>query len=184
MTLRSPKGSHTRPTASRTREAIWNSLLHKVYGANIIDFFCGSGAVGIEGLSRGAKSCRFIDNNRAALFSLKANLADLEFRAKRQGIEIEVSVNPTDACSVVATLSVNRYHIIWLDPPYEIVEPSFCQMWPGLRKALTEDGVCVVESDKDGAKALLAYLQDSGQGELLDKQKIYGKTVVSFIRKI
>lgn len=184
MTLRSPKGSHTRPTASRTREAIWNSLAPILQNSNIVDLFCGSGAVGIEGLSRGAKSCLFVENHRPALVVLKENLAELEARAKRQNISVDICVSANDAKSAISMLQDSFYDIIWLDPPYEKVASFFSKNWLTLRTALNAEGVCVVESDKIGANAIWAYLESIEQAELLAKQKVYGKTVVSFIRKI
>lgn len=182
MTLRSPRGSHTRPTASRTREAIWNSLAPRLHGSVIIDFFCGSGAVGIEGLSRGARHCTFVENDRSALAALRENLRQLELRAKGQ-IDCDWQLRAADAHVALAATPNGHYDILWLDPPYEQVASSFRRMWPDLLRAMADDGVCVLESDQRGAAAVTSFLQESDQLAYLIKQRKYGKTVVSFFEK-
>ena len=79
--LVAPKGDATRPTADRTREALFSMLVSRLgsfEGLAVADLFAGSGALGIEALSRGAASCLFVEQDRAALDALKANLAKLD----------------------------------------------------------------------------------------------------------
>src|SRR5205823_1993626 len=77
LKLQAPPGRDARPTSDRVREAIFSSLesLDAVRDASVVDLFCGSGALGIEALSRGAASTAFVDNDRAALATVEANLA-------------------------------------------------------------------------------------------------------------
>ena len=73
--LRAPSGADTRPTSDRLRETLFNVLAPRIQGAAFLDLYAGSGAVGIEALSRGARSAEFVDESRAAIEVLRANLA-------------------------------------------------------------------------------------------------------------
>ena len=108
--LVAPKGEATRPTADRTREALFSMLTSRVgtfEGLAVADLFAGSGALGIEALSRGAASCLFVEQDRAAVDALKANLATF---ATRQEVR---------AASVMALPpAAAPLDLILMDPPY------------------------------------------------------------------
>lgn len=108
--LVAPKGDATRPTADRTREALFSMLtarLGSFEGLAVADLFAGSGALGIEALSRGAASCLFVEQDRAALDALRANLAKLEVRADVR------------ATSVLALGQAPApLDLVLMDPPY------------------------------------------------------------------
>ena len=108
--LIAPKGEATRPTADRTREALFSMLTSRVgsfEGLAVGDFFAGSGALGLEALSRGAASCVFVEQDKAALDALRANLAKL-------GAKGDVR-----ATSVLALGPAPRpLDLILMDPPY------------------------------------------------------------------
>ena len=104
------KGDATRPTADRTREALFSMLLSRVgsfEGLAVADLFAGSGALGIEALSRGAASCLFVEQDRAALDALKANLQRLELRAYVRAANV-LALGPAAA----------PLDVILMDPPY------------------------------------------------------------------
>ncbi len=107
-----PKGDATRPTADRTRETLF-SMLHSRLGSfedlRVADLFAGSGALGLEALSRGAAHCLFVEQDRAALDTLRANIASLSARdrADVQGGSV-MSLGPARA----------PYDLILMDPPY------------------------------------------------------------------
>lgn len=110
--LTAPKGEATRPTADRTREALFSMLVSRIgsfKGLAVADLFAGSGALGIEALSRGAASCLFVEQDRAAIEALRANLAALDagHRADVRAISV-LSLGPA-----LAPLDV-----VMLDPPY------------------------------------------------------------------
>jgi 16S rRNA (guanine966-N2)-methyltransferase len=108
--LVAPKGEATRPTADRTREALFSMLTSRLgdfEGLAVADLFAGSGALGIEALSRGAATCLFVEQDRAALDALKANLAKLGARADVRATSV-LALGPA-----VAPLDV-----MMLDPPY------------------------------------------------------------------
>ena len=106
--LVAPPGSTTRPTSDRVREATFNALgsLGAIEDAVVLDLFAGSGALGIEALSRGAAQCTFVERDRAALAALRANLDALPAR-RRSG---------HGACG--ATPPVGPWDLALLDPPY------------------------------------------------------------------
>jgi 16S rRNA (guanine966-N2)-methyltransferase len=108
--LVAPKGDATRPTADRTREALFSMLTSRLGGFEglaVADLFAGSGALGIEALSRGAATCLFVEQDRAALDALKANLAKLGAKADVRATSV-MALGPA-----LAPLDV-----MMLDPPY------------------------------------------------------------------
>ena len=112
--LVAPKGEETRPTADRTREALFSMLVSRLgsfEGLAVADLFAGSGALGMEALSRGAASCLFVEQDRAAIDALKANLAKLGASSGR-GTDVR-------ATSVMALGPAPApLDVILMDPPY------------------------------------------------------------------
>lgn len=108
--LAAPKGDATRPTADRTREALFSMLRSRVgdfEGLAVADLFAGSGALGIEALSRGAASCLFVEQDRAALDALRANLLKLGARGDVRAASV-LSLGPAPA----------PLDLVLMDPPY------------------------------------------------------------------
>ncbi|MBY0519100.1 MAG: 16S rRNA (guanine(966)-N(2))-methyltransferase RsmD [Sphingomonas sp.] len=108
--LVAPKGDATRPTADRTREALFSMLVSRIgsfEGLAVADLFAGSGALGIEALSRGAASCLFVEHDRAAVDALRANLAKLGATADVRAVSV-LSLGPASA----------PLDIVMMDPPY------------------------------------------------------------------
>ncbi len=157
--LITPDGTSTRPTTDRVREAIFNSLGSSgvLDGAIVADLFAGSGAIGIEALSRGAEHCVFVERDRAALRALNDNLdaLDLLDRSKVLG---------ADALSVVGTVDAD---IVFADPPYDF------DAWDSLLSRVTADLV-VAESGSTVAAP-------TGWTVLRDKR--YGRTRVTFLER-
>lgn len=110
--LVAPKGESTRPTADRTRETLFNMLTSRVgsfEGLSVADLFAGSGALGLEALSRGAASCLFVEQDKPALDAIRANIAALDARSRTD----------VRAGSVMALGPATApYDLILLDPPY------------------------------------------------------------------
>ncbi len=107
-----PDGLATRPTTDKVRQAVFNSLdsAHLIDGAAVADLFAGSGALGIEALSRGAATCVFVERDRAALQALRANIAAL-------GLEQRTTVVTSDVPAWVPAL--RGIDLALIDPPYE-----------------------------------------------------------------
>ena len=137
---RPPKG--VRPTSDRVREALFASL-GSIEGAGVLDLYAGTGAVGIEAISRGAKEVVFVDRARACLAALRENLAAL-------GVEEGFRVLPGDALVQLRRLADRgeRFDLIFVDPPYDSDEVS--RILGGLLGSglLGEFGQVVVESAK------------------------------------
>jgi len=109
--IAAPKGDATRPTADRTREALFSMLASRIgsfEGLAVADLFAGSGALGLEALSRGAASCLFVEQDRAALDTLRANIAKLDARGAQVRAQSVLGLGPA-----VAPLD-----LLLLDPPY------------------------------------------------------------------
>ena len=114
-TLIAPRGANTRPTADRVRQALFDMLLHApwggrdvIEGARVLDVFAGTGAFGLEALSRGAAHATFVEQERAALAALRANIAAC-------GAQDRSTVLPVD---VLATPAGEAASLIFFDPPY------------------------------------------------------------------
>jgi 16S rRNA (guanine966-N2)-methyltransferase len=109
--LRAPGDRRTRPTADRVREAWFNILGPELTGARVLDLFAGSGALGLEALSRGASHVDFVEVSKTSLSVLRANVAALD-------VERRVGIHRADALTFVAGLPSRRYDIALADPPY------------------------------------------------------------------
>ena len=131
-----PKGLDTRPTSDRVREAAFN-LVGPVDGASVLDLYAGSGAMGLEALSRGAASAVFVESDRDACRTIERNLEKLSLR----GAEV--------ACrDVLRFLAAERrrFDLILVDPPYDVVESVAVRLATYLPAVLAESGVVVLES--------------------------------------
>lgn len=110
--LAAPKGGATRPTADRTRETLFNMLTSRLgdfAGLQVADLFAGSGALGLEALSRGAEHCLFVEQDRAAVDAIRANITALDARLRAQ----------VETGSVMGLRAVtDPYDLILADPPY------------------------------------------------------------------
>jgi 16S rRNA (guanine966-N2)-methyltransferase len=107
-----PKGMHTRPTSSKLRQTLFNICQHYVEGVHFLDLFAGSGAMGLEALSRGAADSTFIDNDRNSIKAIQQNLASMSLAGK---------VLSGNVFSWLERLARDnkRYGIIYADPPYD-----------------------------------------------------------------
>ena len=164
--LRAPAGRDTRPTSEKVREALFN-ILGSVEGDHILDLFAGSGALGIEALSRGAAHVVFVDGGKAALTAVRANLAQL-------GIGDRAEVIAGDAVSVAARIVPKQpWRVVFVDPPYasELAQKSVLAL-PS--QHLAPDAVVVIEHDRRNAPP------DALGSLLRTDQRRYGDTMISF----
>ena len=130
--IAAPKGRDTRPTSDRVRENAFN-LIGPVDGAAVLDLFAGSGALGLEALSRGAASATFVESDRDACRTINANLDTLKLRA---------TVLCQDAARMVSS-ERHVYDLVLCDPPYDY---DNAKLMPHLARLLAPDGVLVYES--------------------------------------
>jgi 16S rRNA (guanine966-N2)-methyltransferase len=137
--IAAPRGRATRPTGDRVREAAFN-LIGPVEGASVLDLFAGSGAMGIEALSRGAERCVFAESDRAACRVIAANLERLRLTG--------AVVHCRDAAGVLRDEAAarRRYELVLVDPPYG-EWPALQPLLAGLLPAVLEQGgLLVVET--------------------------------------
>ena len=164
--LAAPKGLQTRPTADRTRETLFSMLVSRLGGLEdlrVADLYAGSGALGFEALSRGAATCTFVENDRAAIEAIRANAATLG----AAGVEVM-------GMSAARLPLASPFHLIVADPPYAegsgsaVVAAVVAASWlaPGgwmavetPRGATVDPGPLGVEVERDTGRARLTLLR-------------------------
>ncbi len=117
--LAAPRGDATRPTSDRLRETLFNVLGPRVAGARVADLYAGSGAVGLEALSRGAAFCRFVERAPAATQAIRANLASLRIMSGFTVDTRPVARALADLAAAPEHQGSGRFDLVFLDPPYE-----------------------------------------------------------------
>jgi len=143
--LAAPRGLSTRPTSDRAKEGLFNMLANRLPGARFLDLFCGSGAMGIEALSRGAHEAVFVDNAKSALDAVQENLTKtrLTDNAHVLGKSVQKAIEQL--------AQVNRqFDMIFLDPPYDLNGTRhMVQTLESLAASslLADGGVIVAETD-------------------------------------
>lgn len=170
-TIKTPKGKDIRPTSDKTRGAMFNSLtaMGALDGAVVIDAFCGTGALGLEALSRGASQCLFVDKHRASVELAKEN-ADI------LGEDAHSKFMLKDASKLPPRLDdYDQASLIFLDPPYykDLIIPTLKTLKEGdwLQKA----AIVVLETEKNFEWLGL-------EGFIQANEKIYGETKVISLR--
>lgn len=165
-----PAGSAIRPTADRVKESLFN-ILHTVEGCSFLDLFAGSGSVGLEALSRGAGFAAFVEKDLHLARLLEGNVA-------RFGFTLRATVIAQDAEKGLGALvrKGHRFDIIFADPPYDRGLVGETLLWPGIRKALAENGSVILQHS---AREMPVDLQE--QSWVMADQRRYGDTVLSFL---
>ena len=158
-----------RPTADRVREAIFNILGPDVNDTQVLDLFAGTGALGIEALSRGARNAVFVENHPSALQVLQRNLAQC-------GLTEVCRVLPLPASKALTRLAASgeRFSLIFLDPPYGYGIPDTLLPVLAQKNLLAPNGRIIVEHSR------LEDLAAAYQNLVRHDQRRYGATLVSF----
>jgi 16S rRNA (guanine966-N2)-methyltransferase len=166
--LKVPRGMAVRPTSDRVKEALFSILGARVCEAAVWDLFAGSGAIGIEALSRGAAECTFVEKNRLHLGMIKENLArtSLAGRARLIGLDVGKALS-------LLSREERQTDLIFLDPPYQ--ESNVPQVLQAIELShlLREDGLLVLEL------FTRSRLWPKDQPQI--DQRRYGDTVLAFI---
>ena len=166
--LRTVEGQDTRPTTDRIKETLFNMLQNELADCLFVDLFSGSGAIGLEALSRGAEDAVFNDSSFAAVKIIKANLA--KFAEKRL-------VYNLDYADCLNKLRGQRFDIVFLDPPYILTD--FSQIFELLinNELLNEDAMVIIETAKKTPLPL-----EYGDIKFL-KAKNYGISKISYYKR-
>jgi 16S rRNA (guanine966-N2)-methyltransferase len=164
--LRAPRGAATRPTSEKVREAVF-AIIGPVEGDRVLDLFAGSGALGIEALSRGAAHATFVDAGKPALLAIRDNLREL-------GLESRATVIPGDAVATAARHApATPWRLVFVDPPYRSDLATRAVLALPCER-LAADAVIVIEHDRRGAppEALGSLIRTD--------ERRYGDTLISF----
>ena len=168
--LATPKNLSLRPTSDRVKESIFNILSGRIEGRMVLDLFAGTGNLGIEALSRGAKKVTFVEKGRDALKLIRRNLA-------RFGLEERSGVLPIDASRAIEILNQEgkTFDLIFMDPPYEkgLIERTLTKL--NLHPIYHRDSILVIEHHRR------EFLSPAIHGWSLIRQRRMGDTVISFL---
>jgi 16S rRNA (guanine966-N2)-methyltransferase len=157
-----PRGRSTRPTSDRVREALF-SILGSIEGARVLDLFAGSGALGIEALSRGAAEAAFVDSDARAIAAVRRNL---------EAIGVDADVYRRDAFAWLRAADA-EFDLVFADPPYSSAGRTAGPLSELLPPLLTETSLTVTESDKRDPLLLSLPLVD---------ERTYGDTRIAIHR--
>ena len=172
--LKSLKGLALRPTSDRLRETLFNILGTRVEGSRFLDLFAGSGAIGIEAISRGAVSAVFVENHSAAVGLIRANLASLRIESGARVVLAEVAA----AIRTLEKLPDAAFDFIFLDPPYA-EEKQYEGTLRALEKSLLAGESTIVIAEHRKTLALPASLGALERVRILHQ----GDAALSFYRK-
>ncbi len=164
--LKTLEGMNTRPTLDKVREAIFGKLQFMIPGSRVLDMFAGSGAMGIEALSRGADSCVFIEKNRQAMKIVMENAENCKLKDK----SVFMLQDYKKACE--ALKGGEKFDFIFIDPPY--AEGMYESSFELATELLFEDGMIVAEHDRAISKPI--------GFELID-EKHYSSVSVSYFKR-
>ena len=157
----------TRPTMDRVKESLFAIIQTKIRGSNCLDLFAGSGALGIEALSMGAKACDFIDHNDIAIKIIKENTSNIEESYSIVNIDYKKYLKTTK----------NKYDIIFLDPPYKNNLLNKSLKYIEEYNLLNDDGIIVCEYEMEEPICNYKLISEKKYGN--KKIKIYEKEIIN-----
>ena len=165
------EGKNTRPTLDRVKESLFNILQIKLQEAVVLDLFAGSGALGIESLSRGANKAIFCDNNLESIHIIEKNLEKTKFLNKAIILKMDYQ-------KALEKLSKEKLDIIYIDPPYakEMVIPAIQKIIK--LDILKNDGIITIETDDE--KIISEGLKKIDNIKVYDLRK-YGRVKILFL---
>lgn len=167
--LETPENYDVRPTSDKVKEAVFNLLMNDTYDAVFCDLFAGTGSLGIEALSRGARLCYFGDNSRDSIRMIHHNLTHV-------GAEKKAVVIPGDYKKVLNRLN-EKIDVFLIDPPYRAGLYENCLEQIDTLDLLAPDGIILTEHDSR------TPMPENVGGFVLDRVRKYGKTSVSIYRR-
>lgn len=165
------EGMNTRPTLDRVKESIFNIIQNEIDGAKVLDLFAGSGAIGLEFLSRGAKEAVLCDKSKEAIEVIRKNINKIHMEEKTK-------VFNTDFETCLEKIKNQQFDIIYLDPPYAtnyIVKSVKKIIEFGI---ITKDSTIIIETDDE--KRILKEIENL-EIKIVDKRK-YGRATIIFLK--
>ncbi|MDX8430859.1 MAG: 16S rRNA (guanine(966)-N(2))-methyltransferase RsmD [Candidatus Algichlamydia australiensis] len=141
QSIRTPKGESTRPTTQLVRGALFDICQNRIQDAHLLDLFAGSGAIGIEALSRGAAHITLIENNRTAFQTLKSNIATL-------ALQDQTELYLGDAFKLISRVK-RPFDIIYIDPPYKMKKELYLELLQKLDKPLFQNSWIFIEENQN-----------------------------------
>ena len=167
-----PKNVDVRPTQDRVREALFNVIAPQIQGKLVLDLFAGSGSLGIEAISRGAKKATFVENNLKCIHIIKKNI-------EKVAIESKTAILKMDVFKALGTFDEKGdiFDIVFLDPPYYKELPKKALIMLSQYDILSPTNTIVIEHFKKD------NIPENINNILIYNQKKYGDTVLSFFRK-
>ncbi len=171
----------TRPTSGKVRAAVLNSIQMRLTGAKMLDAFAGSGAVGIEALSRGAEQVTFVESGREALIALRVNLKEVDRRAQKLSLRPVIRIESVSVAKALPLQKDESFDLLWFDPPYAVLANEWPIWAKEIDRIATAEALVIVESDEAGAEFLKKWSEDSAWE--LQKQKSYGIIHVSYFER-
>ena len=170
--LIAPTTELTRPTLDRVKEAMFNKIQFQIQDAVVLDLFAGTGALGIEALSRGAKEVVFCDKEIEAIKIIKKNIEITHNEEKSIVLKDDYNL-------VLEKLANKKFDIVFLDPPYKTNLAAMALQKIIMSNMLTENGIIILETDDIKKTEEIEEIENI---QIIDKRK-YGSVCLIFIRK-
>lgn len=172
LQLKTVEGMDTRPTTDRIKETLFNMISEYLADSNFLDLFSGSGAIGIEALSRGAAHASFVEQSRDAMACIRDNLAYTKLSDKADTYE-------TDVMHALGRLNGSKkFDYIFMDPPYNQLLEKKVLEYLSTSQLLSDDGLVIVEASLDTD---FSYVEELGFA--IVKEKMYKTNKHIFIEK-
>lgn len=172
LPLKTIKGKETRPTTDKIKETLFNILQPDIYGCTFLDLFAGSGQIGLEAVSRGAKFCVFVENSRKAASCIEDNIKFTKF-------DDQCRLLPSDAVSSIHRLNgAYKFDIVFMDPPYDKDLEKEVMFQLAGSDIISEDSIIIIEASLNTS---FDYLEEYGFE--IYKFKKYKTNQHVFIRK-
>ncbi len=172
-----PAAKATRPTSDRVKESLFAKLgaMGVIEGARVLDLFAGTGALGLEAASRGAKQVTLVERDRKAFELLQQNVKSAKSAFEKQEIEVRLEVENLDAGRFLKSKWA-KYDLIFIDPPYDFANESLQVILGQLCDAVSDDGLIIVERSSRTEELKTDRLE-------LQSSKVYGDTSVWIYQK-
>lgn len=166
------EGVETRPTLDRVKESLFSIIQNRIVGSTVLDLFSGSGAIGLEFASRGAKKVFLCDKSRKAAEVIKLNI-------EKTHLEEVVSLYNIDFIEMLKKVKNEKFDIIYLDPPYNTCFVKYSVFEILRNNCLEEDSLLIIETDDE--ERIIENISNFNI-EIIDKRK-YGRVHILFIKK-